>query len=49
MLIGVFLFRTLITLLSGAGNDDEHAMKIRLIYVFQMMIMMMTIVMTANS
>ena len=37
------------TLLSGAGNDDEHAMKIRLLYVFQMMIVMMTIVMMANS
>ena len=37
------------TLLSGAGNDDELAMKIRLLYVFQMMIVMMTIVMMANS
>ena len=39
---GGFLLRSMMTLLSGAGNDDEHAMKIRLIYVFQMMIMMMT-------
>ena len=37
------------TLLSGAGNDDEHAMKIRLLYVFQMMIMNMTTVMIATS
>ena len=29
---GVFLFRTLMTLFSGAGSDDEHAMKIRLMY-----------------
>ena len=44
-----FLLSTLMTLLSGAGNDDEHAMKIRLIYVFQMMIMNMTTVMIATS
>ena len=41
---GVFLLRTLMTLLSGAETDDEHAMN----DVFQM-IMMMTIVMMATS
>ena len=46
---GGFLLRSMMTLLSGAGNDDEHAMKIRLLYVFQMMIMNMTTVMIATS